>query len=633
MALSLQQVQKQTQKLIMTPQMQQSIQLLQMTTMELEQLATQEMMENPFLELREDEEELAPDSSAAAADLGNESPAEVDTEPSSREADISEPADTAQDEKATEPSEIEEPGLIEAPDKSAPDDELYSYDASIEKYDEHPTEEPATFDTVDVDWSDTYSDAESPVYSPREDEEERDFTQYTASRESLYDSLERQLHLSALEGEGLRIGEFLIGNLNDDGLFDTSIPALLSLLEVPVELLSRDANADELRRAVATLLRKDPKDLDQLDPKQLYFQGMAALLEVPPPDLTGLSRADIEKALLAKRFDLPGEQVEPEDTRELFLRAVAQRLHVHRDQVEDALDVIQEFEPTGIGARDLAECLRLQAETREIRNPTLYRLIDEALPLLQQKKFRDIAHQFSIPEDEVVKIFHIVSKFEPRPARSITRESARYITPDVFVKKVDGHYLYYLNEGDTSRLRISARYRQLLRQAQFNGKNREYAQEKLRAASWLIRNIEKRKSTILRVTEAIMEYQREFLEKGLEHLRPLTLREIADVVGMHESTIARVTTGKYVETPRGTFELKFFFSSGLETEEGEGASSRSIKEMIAQMIQAEDARRPLSDQKIASQLKDKGIQIARRTVAKYREQMKILPAKLRRETP
>jgi RNA polymerase sigma-54 factor len=167
--------------------------------------------------------------------------------------------------------------------------------------------------------------------------------------------------------------------------------------------------------------------------------------------------------------------------------------------------------------------------------------------------------------------------------------------------------------------------------SRFGGEDADYASEKYKNAVWLIRNIEKRKSTILRVTEAIMEYQKEFLEKGIEHLRPLTLRDIAERVGMHESTIARVTTKKYVETPRGIFELKFFFSSGLETDEGEAASSRSIKELLTQMIEAEDKRRPLSDQKIADMLRDRGFQIARRTVAKYREQLKILPAKLRKE--
>jgi RNA polymerase sigma-54 factor len=159
----------------------------------------------------------------------------------------------------------------------------------------------------------------------------------------------------------------------------------------------------------------------------------------------------------------------------------------------------------------------------------------------------------------------------------------------------------------------------------------DYASEKYKSAVWLIRNIEKRKSTILRVTESIMDYQKEFLEKGIEHLRPLTLRDIAERVGMHESTIARVTTKKYVETPRGIFELKYFFSSGLETDDGEAASSRSIKELLTQMIEAEDRRRPLSDQKIADMLRAKGFQIARRTVAKYREQLKILPAKLRKD--
>jgi RNA polymerase sigma-54 factor len=222
---------------------------------------------------------------------------------------------------------------------------------------------------------------------------------------------------------------------------------------------------------------------------------------------------------------------------------------------------------------------------------------------------------------------------EPHPGRSITSEQPFYITPDVIVKKVDDQYLYYLNEGTSSRLRISPFYRRLLSENNFSKGEKRFALDKYKSAVWLIKNIEKRRNTILKVTEAIINHQKEFLEKGIEYLKPLTLKEIAEVTDLHESTLARVTSGKYVETPRGTFELKYFFSSGLERSDGgEAASSRSTKEMIRQIVSEEDERKPFSDKEIANKLAEKGIRIARRTVAKYREKLGILPAKLRRET-
>lgn len=613
MALSLHQVQKQTQKLIMTPQMQQSIQLLQLTTMQLEQLVTQEMMENPVLELLDDEEQLAMESSAAAGTIA--------------ETDASSSQNLAAPETVAESS-----GRIEAPDSAPPDDERYSFDAVSEPLDTPPSSEPASFDAVDMDWNEYFSDGENPAYSPREEEEERDFTQYTALRETLYEHLMRQLRLSALEGEAFQIGEFLIGNLNEDGLFDCSAPALLGILGVPVEVLASRPPRAELERLVADLLNKRVEEIAHLDEKALYLAAMAELMQTHPAALTGKSARDLETMLLAKRLGMDRETLEDTPERERFLLAVAQRLGCPRDAVEDALDVVQEFEPTGVGARDLSECLRLQAETRGIRNRRLYAILDDHLKLLQQKKFRELAALLECSESEIIEIFHRVSRLEPKPGRSLTREAIRYIKPDVFVKKVDGQYLYSLNEGDTGRLKISSRYRDMLANAGANGREREYLMEKYRAAAWLIKNIEKRKSTILRVTEAIMNFQRDFIEKGIEHLRPLTLREIADVVGMHESTIARVTSGKYVETPRGIFELKYFFSSGIETQDGDETSSKSIKEKIARLIANENPEHPLSDQKITKQLERDGLIIARRTVAKYREQLRILPAKLRKQT-
>ena len=224
---------------------------------------------------------------------------------------------------------------------------------------------------------------------------------------------------------------------------------------------------------------------------------------------------------------------------------------------------------------------------------------------------------------------------EPHPGRSHSKDPILYITPDVTVKLIDGELTIFVNEGRSGNLSVSRLYRRMLRaqEGALNKEEKAYAVEKFRGALMLIKNIEKRKSTILRVTEAIMKVQREYLDKGVEALKPLTLREVADIVGMHESTIARVTSKKWVDTPQGTHLLKYFFSSAIRSSGAVGGSvsSRAIKDKLPGLIEEEDPKKPLSDQKIADILKVDGYDIARRTVAKYREQLKILPAKLRKQ--
>jgi RNA polymerase sigma-54 factor len=269
---------------------------------------------------------------------------------------------------------------------------------------------------------------------------------------------------------------------------------------------------------------------------------------------------------------------------------------------------------------------------RGIKDPLANQILTHHFDLLQKKKFRELARELKVDVARIHEVFQLVSQLEPKPGKARSAEQVRYIVPDVIVKKVDDKYMIYLNEGRTAGLRINHYYQSLLLEGAIgDGKDREFAQEKYRNAVWLMKNIEKRKSTILKVCEAIMNFQRDFLEKGTRYLRPLTLKEIAEVVEMHESTVARVTSGKYIETPRGIFELKYFFSPGLEMDSGEEASSTAIKDLLRQLVDSEDPRHPYSDQKLAELIQARGINIARRTVAKYREQLKILPAKLRRQ--
>lgn len=653
MALSLQQVLRQTQKLIMTPQMQQSIQLLQLNSMELEQLIHQEMMENPFLELTDDEENLA----TVETDDGEEREAPASDGPEA-DSGLSEQAASEQQREVSADDEPEAP----APKTDAIDG------AVEERHDDAPeSQDFESLQQTDFDWDQEFSDSDTTSYtSTREDVEEHDFTTYTALAENLYDSLQRQLRLSALSGKEVDIGEFLIGNLDGDGFLDCTLENQAKILGYPTDLVDvrpGKESEDVLRRMLTRVRGKEHAEhIRQLNRKQLVASLVAHFTGVTPDEAMTMSRKEQLIELIAARLGMPAEEIAAMRPSELILLTIGRRLKIDPQQVYDVLEVIQDFEPTGVGARDLAECLRLQCEEQGIRNRLLYRILDDHLEDLQQKRFREIARTLDVPESKVLEVFHLISRLDPRPGQSQTKDTPRYITPDVYVKKVDGKYMYFLNEGDAGRLRIASNYRRMIirdqqarrlaqqahtaaqAEAQAQGLPQEggsgdngrssdatYAHEKYKNAVWLIKNIEKRKSTVLRVTEAIMNYQKDFLEKGIEHLRPLTLRNIAEVVGMHESTIARVTTQKYVETPRGIFELKFFFSSGLETDQGEDASSRSIKEIITQMIAAEDVKKPLSDQKIADMLKQRGINIARRTVAKYREQLKILPAKLRKQ--
>lgn len=686
MALSLQQVLKQTQKLIMTPQMQQSIQLLQLNALELEQMIHTEMMENPFLELSDDEEALRtePKDSAVEADFDPASVVDSGLSDEQKRADSS--SLSAVDDEGYD--ERRAPVTSTDPYEPPPSDDAVAT-ASAPEGEAPPATDFETFGQNDVDWDDQFGDSDTSAYaSTREDAEDHDFTTYTAISEGLYESLMRQLKLSVLEGRALEVGEFLVGNLDESGLLDCSLENIARLLGYPpdlVDIKGASNSEDVLRGLLVKLHGSDSAEHNrELNRKQLVAKVVGALIHRTPDECMAMSRKQWLTALIARRLKRPYREVAAEPTTELMLDAVAVRMKTDRETVFEALEVIQDFEPTGVGARDLAECLRLQCEERNIRNRLLYRILDEHLTDLQQKRFREIAKALDTTEAKVQEVFHIVATLDPRPGKNLTKDTPRYIIPDVFVKKVDDKYMYFLHEGDAGKLRIASSYRKMLKgrraakfaeqvaleagDAHLNGTaalegangfeaahgvgaaangiametveappldDREnpadYAHEKYKNAVWLIKNIEKRKSTVLRVTEAIMNYQKDFLDKGIEHLHPLTLRNIAEVVGMHESTIARVTTQKYVETPRGVFSLKFFFSSGLETDSGEDASSRSIKELITQMIGAENVKRPLSDQKIADMLKDRGIQIARRTVAKYREQLKILPAKLRKQ--
>jgi len=318
---------------------------------------------------------------------------------------------------------------------------------------------------------------------------------------------------------------------------------------------------------------------------------------------------------------LPGERICEE---------IAIRLDVSVDHVERVLGRIQTFDPVGVAARDLEECLLVQLKAQDNKNKLAERMIRFHMPELEKRNFQAIAKAEDVELDEVGQALRVIQRLDPRPARNFGGQDSIYITPDIYVHRVGDDFVIVQNEDGLPMLRVSKYYRAALANG-MNGEAKSYVQEKLRSAQWLIRSIHQRQRTIYKVMESILKFQRDFFEKGIDHLRPLILKDVAEDIGMHESTISRVTSNKYVHTPQGIFELKYFFNSSIGRSDGDDMASISVKHRIKQLIDAEDAKKPLSDQAIVEVLKKENIKIARRTVAKYREAMGILSSSKRRK--
>jgi RNA polymerase sigma-54 factor len=330
-------------------------------------------------------------------------------------------------------------------------------------------------------------------------------------------------------------------------------------------------------------------------------------------------------------FKMPTVEGEAEDAavRDPLVR-VAFESGMGLEFSERVLHRVQQLDPIGVAARDLRECLLLQVRYINADTPEIVAIIERHLKHLESKNYAAIAKDLKISIDEVVKAVKVISHLEPKPGRAFSGEEAQYITPDVYVHKMGDKYVTVLNDDGLSKLRISGMYRAALKNGQA-GKAKEYIQDKLRSAVWLIRSIHQRQRTIYKVTESIVKFQRDFLDKGIAHLKPLILRDVAEDIGMHESTVSRVTTNKYVHTPQGIYELKFFFNSAINKTGGDEIASEAVKNHIKQIVSAEDPKHPHSDQKIVELLKGQNIEIARRTVAKYREVLGILPSSKRKK--
>jgi RNA polymerase sigma-54 factor len=303
------------------------------------------------------------------------------------------------------------------------------------------------------------------------------------------------------------------------------------------------------------------------------------------------------------------------------------------ETVEQTLLQMQSFDPIGVCARDLKECLLIQAKHFGFENTIVCNIINDHLQDLEKKNYKGICKALKISMDEVVSTVNIIKAFEPKPGRQFSEETPQYINPDIHVYKLEDDFVIMLNDDGMPKLRVNSFYKKTIsRGKKISGEAEDYIQDKIRSAAWLIKSIHQRQKTIYKVMESILKFQRDFFEKGIAHLKPMVLRDVAQDIDMHESTISRVTTNKYAYTPQGIFELKYFFNSSIRRAHGGDIASASVQEKIRQIIAGEDPKKPYSDDKISQLLKqDHEIHIARRTVAKYREMLKVLPSNKRKQ--
>lgn len=747
-----------SQRLVMTPMLQQAIKLLQMSRLELVDMVKQELLENPVLDEVEDLSQYQEQSASEES--------------------------SASDERAA----------ADAHDASSSELEVIG----LEK--EHNQTESS------IDWEEYFADNPAGLgYQGERDSGEptQNYEAMLSPSQSLADHLTWQLHMSRLPDRMFNIGTFLIGQIDDDGYIhyeasdapDSRKQATLlaSAAEADahrahvLEVLHRKLNLEFERQYVLSLLddQENSDDLFALLLSQDYYEDFVQhrherlferlqyltfgqietignlITSIPPADLeahTGIPAAEIEAALhtvcricrdvrdlveqhcaslLNDQYDTKLEKLElaveelylveylllhvsaeeityaanreytkKGQKREADVRDFLERLrqsYAHVDQLQShkyfliqlyrigqrvllehlqidcppryrrlclklstispamltdaearmreclreyhrqhepvtleevthVLRHVQTFTPSGVGARDLQECLLIQARNLTVLDPLLEAVVQHHLRDIQQRRYANIAEKLDVTVEDVELVADILSNMSPRPGGDFSTQQPEYIVPDIYVHKVGDSYEVVLNDDDLPYLRINPMYKKLVLQSARGVESdaKQYVEQKLRSAMWFIRSVEQRKRTIYKVGQSLVKFQRDFLEYGVTHLKPLVLRDVADDISMHESTVSRVTTNKYIHTPQGVFELKYFFHSGLESSSGNDISSLAVKERIRQLIAEENSARPLSDNALEKILKQDGIAIARRTVAKYREELNI-PSSLQRK--
>ena len=522
MGPGLQLQQRLAQTLVLSPQLQQSLALLQAPAMELKALVEQELQQNPVLE---------------------EAP-EADAEAREKEA-----GETGEEHEAAN-----------SPDPAEPPDDV-KFDQDSDKAGAEPADDfQAEFEKlvqVDQDWRDSFSQANGSSRATADDEERRQFMfDSLPSGTNLADHLLDQAREAKLTDEQRAIAEMIIGNIDDHGYLTVTVEELAAACR------GRDC--------------------------------------------------------LKKRWNF----------RNGALAAGATALPV--TAVGSVLKLVQSFDPAGIGARDLRECLLLQLE-REDRQDTLeYRIVRDFMEALGRRRIPEIARGTGETVEEVQAALVQVARLDPRPGHAFLPETEQYVAPEVFVQRSGDEFTVTTNEEQIPHLRISNVYKDLMAQGGNTAEVKSYIREKIRAGKYLIKSLHLRQQTILNIAREIVKRQHDFMEKGVAHLKPMTMVQVAEVVGVHETTVSRAVSGKYMETPHGVFEMKYFFTGGLATTTGENVSNTSVKDMIADIFRDENPAHPLSDQDVLKILAQRGITIARRTIAKYRDELGILPSSQRR---
>ncbi len=503
MAQGLQLAQRLTQSLVLSPQMQQSLALLQAPTLELKALVEQELQQNPVLE-----EAPTPEADHLEKVKAEDGESAEDSDPAEPPTDVTGDGETNEGDNA------------KANGEAGADDFLQEFERLAQ---------------LDQEWRDHYAATNMPMRQSAEDEEKRQFMfDSLVAATSLQEVLLEQVRESNLTEEQRPIAELLVGNIDDHGYLKTNIDELAFSTNIPAE------------------------------------------------------------------------------------------------KILAVLQVIQNFDPPGVGARDLQECLLRQLERAGKQESIEYRIIKDYMDALGKRRIPEIARGLGMDVEDVQDAIGRIARLEPRPGRSFVSDSNQYILPEVFVQKVGDDFVVTTNNDQIPHLRISNTYKDLMAQSGNSAEVLNYIREKIRAGKFLIKSLHQRQQTILNIGIEIVKRQREFMEKGVSALKPLTMVQVAEVVGVHETTVSRAVSAKYMQTPQGIFEMKYFFTAGIQTATGEGMSNTSVKDMIAEMFKKEDPTKPLSDQEIVKMLQEKGIVIARRTVAKYRSELNILPSNLRK---
>lgn len=505
-----------SQRLVLTPQMRQRIELLAMTKLELSDLITTEMVANPVLD------ELAPGESMDGQSL-NDDIAAVDA----TTADYIEP--TAPAEPLSEPAPQTS---VETPTNSGAELQPASVDGEA---DAEPDRERDSFD--EIDFGSTFEEYLDPGYKTREYEarDEVSFENMLTRRPSLYEQLIWQLHLTEVPMDVRAAGEAIIGNLDEtSGFLDATLEEIAALGPWPMEV------------------------------------------------------------------------------------------------VEQALCVIQRLDPVGVAARDTRESLLIQLEYYGFGDRLASKMVRDHFESLQTHKLPELSKNLGVPVEALLEELEIIKKLDPKPGRKYSSEEAQPIVPEVTIEKVSDDYVIRFEDDGMPQLRINRTYRQMMESKESSKETRDYIKERFRSAVDLLKNIEHRRQTIYRVCQSIVERQRDFLDHGVEQLRPMMLKDIAEDIGMHLSTVSRVVNRKYVNTPQGVYELRRFFTEGMKSDTGEDVSTRVLRLKIKKMIEGEDSHRPITDDEIAKRLAKDGVKLSRRTVAKYREQMRIPGSRERR---